>query len=260
MKSLNPRRSIDIQKGRSVDGKPNDNVNRKTSLVTLRRKGARHLLDLSKDLGGRPHSGLEVILDGPYGAPAQHIMEAEHAVLIGAGIGITPFASILQSIHERYKAARKQCPNCNHTLVTDSSSILKSKKVDFVWINRDQRSFEWFISLISAIELEQAEIPAAGRFLDIHLYMTSALSPSDMKAIGLHVALDLIHKKKKQDTITGLMTRTKTGRPNWDEVFQNLKQQHKGKITVFFCGSPALGEILSTKCLQYQMEFRQENF
>ena len=72
---------------------------------------------------------IQVILDGPYGAPAQHIMEAEHAVLIGAGIGITPFASILQSIHERYKAAKKQCPNCNHTWVADTSSILKTKKV-----------------------------------------------------------------------------------------------------------------------------------
>ncbi|XP_030852450.1 NADPH oxidase 5-like [Strongylocentrotus purpuratus] len=139
-------------------------------------------------------------------------------------------------------------------------SIVIESHVDFVWINRDQHSFEWFISLISAIELEQAEIPAADRFLDIHLYMTSALSPSDMKAIGLHVALDLIHKKKKRDTITGLKTRTQAGRPDWDEVFQNLKQQHKGKITVFFCGSPALGKVLSTKCLQYQMEFRKENF
>ena len=91
-------------------------------------------------------------------------------------------------------------------------------QVDFFWINRQQRSFEWFISLLTTIELEQAAIPAASRFLDIHLYMTSALSPSDMKAIGLHVALDLIHKKNKRDTITGLMTRTQPGRPDWEEV------------------------------------------
>ncbi|XP_063962617.1 NADPH oxidase 5-like [Lytechinus pictus] len=219
-----------------------------------------HSLDLSKMLGGTPHTGLEIILDGPYGAPAQHIMEAEHAVLIGAGIGITPFASILQSIYKRYKAAKTQCPKCHHTWMTDTPSILKTKKVDFIWINRDQRSFEWFISLINAIETEQADVEEIERFLDVHLYMTSALSPSDMKAIGLHVALDLIHKKNKRDTITGLMTRTQPGRPNWDEVFQKLEQQRKGKITVFFCGSPALGKVLSTICLRYQMEFRMENF
>ena len=40
----------------------------------------------------------QVFIDGPYGTPSFHIFQAEHAVLIGAGIGITPFASILQSI------------------------------------------------------------------------------------------------------------------------------------------------------------------
>nr|XP_054765174.1 NADPH oxidase 5-like [Lytechinus pictus] len=235
-------------------------LTKKNSRKKLRRNHTLHSLDVARTLGDAPHTGMEVILDGPYGAPAQHIMEAEHAVLIGAGIGITPFASILQSIHERYKAAKKHCPNCHHAWVTDASSILKTRKVDFFWINRQQRSFEWFISLLYAIELEQADIPAEGRFLDIHLYMTSALSPSDMKAIGLHVALDLIHKKNKRDTITGLMTRTQPGRPDWEEVFQKLKKEQKGRITVFFCGSPALGKIIRTKCLKYQMDFRKENF
>ena len=40
----------------------------------------------------------KVYIDGPYGTPSTHIFQAEHAVLIGAGIGVTPFASILQSI------------------------------------------------------------------------------------------------------------------------------------------------------------------
>lgn len=40
-------------------------------------------------------------IDGPYGTPTRRIFTSEHAVLIGAGIGITPFASILQSIMYR---------------------------------------------------------------------------------------------------------------------------------------------------------------
>lgn len=40
-------------------------------------------------------------VDGPYGTPTRQIFASEHAVLIGAGIGITPFASILQSIMYR---------------------------------------------------------------------------------------------------------------------------------------------------------------
>ena len=44
---------------------------------------------------------LEIYIDGPNGAPASDIFDAEHAVLIATGIGVTPFASILQSIMHR---------------------------------------------------------------------------------------------------------------------------------------------------------------
>ena len=48
--------------------------------------------------------------------------------------------------------------------------------------------------------------------------MTSALRKTDMKAIGLQMALDLIHRKENRDLITGLKTRTQTGRPDWEKV------------------------------------------
>jgi NADPH oxidase 5 len=42
------------------------------------------------------------------------------------------------------------------------------RKVDFFWINRDQRSFEWFVQLLSQLEIEQAESGSAmDRFLDM---------------------------------------------------------------------------------------------
>uniref|UniRef100_UPI00358E8DD0 NADPH oxidase 5 isoform X2 n=1 Tax=Myxine glutinosa TaxID=7769 RepID=UPI00358E8DD0 len=50
------------------------------------------------ELPGSKGNAGECYLDGPYGTPTRRIFLAEHAVLIGAGIGITPFASILQSI------------------------------------------------------------------------------------------------------------------------------------------------------------------
>ena len=46
---------------------------------------------------------LDIFIDGPFGSPSSNIYRAEHAVLIGTGIGVTPFASILQSIAHRYK-------------------------------------------------------------------------------------------------------------------------------------------------------------
>ena len=119
------------------------------------------------------------------------------------------------------------------------------------------------------------------RFLDMHMYMTSALDKTDMKAIGLHMALDLLHKKEKRDLITGLKTRTQAGRPNWEEVSYKYTESHniyhhinliliqvfttincekKGKVTVFYCGLPSLGKILQRYCVKYGFGFRKENF
>lgn len=44
--------------------------------------------------------------------------------------------------------------------------------------------------------MEQAELGATmERFLEMHMYITSALQKNDMKAVGLQLALDLLHEK-----------------------------------------------------------------
>ena len=71
-------------------------------------------------------------------------------------------------------------------------------QVDFYWINREQKSFEWFVKLLSQLEIEQSEQDGVmGHFLDMHMYITSALQRTDMKAVGLQLALDLLHEKVK---------------------------------------------------------------
>ncbi|XP_033121343.1 NADPH oxidase 5-like [Anneissia japonica] len=232
----------------------------KTPKKLQRRRVTQHSLDVVLDGVSSSGTDIEVYIDGPYGAPSQHIFQAEHAVLIGAGIGVTPFASILQSIHERYKVAKRICPNCKYAWMEDTSSIMRLKKVDFMWINRDQRSFEWFISLLNQIEIEQQIIEPTNRFLNMHLYMTSALRMNDVKAIGLQMALDLLHKKSNRDTITGLMTRTQPGRPDWNKVFTNIRNARQGKVTVFFSGVPELGDVICKKSSQFGFDFRKENF
>lgn len=136
--------------------------------------------------------------------------------------------------------------------------LCRTLQVDFIWINRDQRSFEWFVSLLTKLEMDQAdeepegETVAAeqgdrlmmcltwlwcgsGRFLEMHMYMTSALSKNDMKAIGLQMALDLLAKKEMRDSITGLRTRTQPGRPDWGKVRPNEQ---------FHCPSDDLNVLL----------------
>ena len=55
---------------------------------------------------------------------------------------------------------------------------------------------DWFHQLLTQLEIEQAEKGGAmDRFLDMHMYITSALQKEDMRTVGLHLALDLLYKK-----------------------------------------------------------------
>ncbi|MFK0732450.1 MAG: EF-hand domain-containing protein [Gloeotrichia echinulata GP01] len=190
---------------------------------------------------GQIEQGVPVYLDGPYGTPSTHIFESKYAVLIGAGIGVTPFASILKSILYR---------NQHHT------SNINLEKVHFFWLNREQKSFEWFVELLSEIEAQDTN-----KLFDINLYLTGAYQKSDMKSSTLFVAMDLMHSQTKVDLITGLKSRTKTGRPNWDEIFHNLAKQHAPhKVDVFFCGPPGLSTQLKSLCTKYGFGYRKENF
>lgn len=71
----------------------------------------------------------------------------------------------------------------------------------------------------------------AGRFLELHLYLTAALGKSDVRAVGLQLALDLLAAKEHKDSITGLRARTQPGRPDWSKaragVGQPLRAGHQ---------------------------------
>lgn len=204
---------------------------------------------------------LQVYIDGPYGTPSQDIFEGEHVILIAAGIGITPFASILQSIMQRFKRTKNQCPQCDHQWeeeCNDQAHKSSIKKVDFIWVTRDQRSLEWFISMLSQMEIDQKKNNF--NFLETHLYVTSAKRQTDLKNIGLHMTLDVIYSEENAKHIEGLKERTHYGRPNWDIVFQQLIRKQQGKISVFFCGPPNLSNVLQRKCKEYNLTYKKELF
>ena len=56
--------------------------------------------------------------------------------------------------------------------------------------------------------------------LEVHLYVTSAKSSAELKALNVFFGLDLIGRENATDceAIDGLRQRTKHGRPNWDQV------------------------------------------
>jgi predicted ferric reductase len=80
-----------------------------------------------------------VYIDGPFGSASEDVFKFEVAVLVGAGIGVTPFASILKSIWYRMNYPQGRT---------------RLRKVYFFWVCRDFGSFEWFRSLLLAIEAQ----------------------------------------------------------------------------------------------------------
>ncbi|HEY2511983.1 MAG TPA: ferric reductase-like transmembrane domain-containing protein, partial [Polyangiaceae bacterium] len=183
-------------------------------------------------------------VDGPYGSPSAHIFESRVAVLIGAGIGVTPFASILEAI-----VARR-----NDAGTSKGAPKTALEKAYFFWLNNDQYSFEWFTALLSEVEKNDRD-----GLLDIHLCMTAARS--GVSAMGLEVAREIMHASGRSDLITGLRTHTHFGSPNWKAMLGEIARRHQPvKVDVYFCGPPGLGTRLKPLCEGLGMRFREERF
>ena len=188
---------------------------------------------------------LKLRMDGPFGAPSSNIFQTEHAVLISTGIGVTPFTSILQSIMYRYTEQKKCCPNCSHTWSEKilSNQVMNLRKVDFVWINRDHSSFEWFVEKLEQLVQQELSVPGATlelteRFLDIHLYVTGTLTEA-LNCNSLNWT---------------------NGRPDWDSLFNKIRERNHGKVTVFYCGRPDLATLVRGYCNKFKFAFKKEVF
>ena len=179
-------------------------------------------------------------VDGPYGSPSASIFRSRFAVLIGAGIGVTPFASVLESIVLRANGG--------------STQPSRLEKVHFFWLNRDQYSFEWFVALLA--ELERGD----GRgLLDIHLCMTDGRT--GVTAMGLELAREVMRAAGRSDLVTGLRTKTHLGQPDWERLLGGVAKQHASEpVDVFFCGPPGLARRLRPLCTRFGMRFHEERF
>ncbi|EJT75990.1 cytochrome b-245 heavy chain subunit beta [Gaeumannomyces tritici R3-111a-1] len=167
-----------------------------------------------------------VYVDGPFGSASEDVFKYEIAVLCGAGIGVTPFASILKSIWYRMNYPQKKT---------------RLSKVYFFWICRDFGSFEWFRSLLLAIEAQDVD-----NRIEIHAYLTAKIKADDATNIMINDA------NADKDAITGLRAPTNFGRPNWDMIFRGIRKLHTpSEAGVFFCGPKGLGSTLHIFCNKY---------
>ncbi|KAI3742155.1 hypothetical protein L1987_59835 [Smallanthus sonchifolius] len=220
----------------------------------------------------------KLLLDGPYGAPAQDYRNYDVLLLVGLGIGATPFISILRDLLNNNRAVDDQTDSNTETSISGdsltslaSSSMASSnekkkprrtKSANFYWVTREPGSFEWFKGVMN----EVAEMDHKGQ-IEMHNYLTSVYEEGDARSTLITMVQALTHAKHGVDILSGTRVRTHFARPNWREVFSKVASKHPNTtIGVFYCGMPVLAKEL--KKLSYEMshktstrfEFHKEYF
>ncbi|KAG9660651.1 NADPH oxidase, partial [Aureobasidium melanogenum] len=176
-------------------------------------------------------------IDGPYGAPAEDVFDHEIAILVGTGIGVTPWASILKNIwHMRLS------PNPPKRL----------KRVEFIWVCKTTTSFEWFQALLSSLEMQSLSMSSPSdenkpneekdEFLKIHTYLTQKMDVDQAN----NIVLNSVGTTK--DPLTELNSRTNFGRPDFQRLLGAMRDSIEGgtyigglesrraEVGVYFCG------------------------
>jgi predicted ferric reductase len=187
-------------------------------------------------------------IDGPFGTASEEVFNYKTVILVGGGIGVTPFASILRSI--RYRMERQRATG----IVT-----VPIRKVYFYWLSREATAFEWFSELLSAIEEADDE-----NVIEIRTYLTGGPKKTeDIKKLMQTEA------SGTRDVVTGLKARTAYGRPNWDMILSKAMVDHKGEqIGIFFCGPAPVSKTLYATARKLTMastdgttlRYNKENF
>ncbi|XP_013145053.1 PREDICTED: dual oxidase [Papilio polytes] len=100
-----------------------------------------------------PETQPKIRIQGPFGGGNQDWYKFEVAVMVGGGIGVTPYASILNDLV--------------FGTSTNRYSGVACKKVYFLWICPSHKHFEWFIDVLRDVERKDVT-----NVLEIHIFIT----------------------------------------------------------------------------------------
>ncbi|CAF3738707.1 unnamed protein product [Rotaria sordida] len=182
--------------------------------------------NLSKKFQMYPQDIPRLAVDGPYGSAADDVFNYDGVILIGAGIGVTPYAAILKHIR------------------SSQSNHARLRRVYFYWICNTTSCYEWFAEMLQEIERDFRD---RINFLTYNIYLTKW-------SIGQARAV-IRSNTDERDIWTGLESKTHYGRPNFNVDFQDIinedwQMTQKRHIGVFVCGPKPLVKELQCLCIK----------
>nr|CAD1823583.1 unnamed protein product [Ananas comosus var. bracteatus] len=205
----------------------------------------------------------KLLIDGPYGAPAQDYQEYDVLLLIGLGIGATPLISIVKDVlnHIQQGETRGGATDSDGSGRTKKKAF-NTKRAYFYWVTREEGSFDWFRGVMN----EVAEKDTDG-VIELHNHCSSVYEEGDARSALIVMLQALHHAKKGVDIVSGTRVKTHFARPNWRKVFKHVAVHHENqRVGVFYCGEPVLVEELKqlsqdfTHKTSTRFEFHKENF
>ncbi|GMH39537.1 hypothetical protein BSKO_07435 [Bryopsis sp. KO-2023] len=182
-----------------------------------------------------PPLPLKLKLDGPFGAPVQSFKDYGVIMLVGAGIGVTPFASILSDL--LHKMASKPGK------ASSVPGLRRLKKVYFHWSVKSQAEVMWFRRVLEALSQDDVHDR-----LEINVHVTGLRQSNDVRTMMFKLLQLAVHSETGHDVVTGLDCKILThfGRPSWDKLISDLPKKHPGEtIGVLYSGPNTLGRVLS---------------
>lgn len=195
------------------------------------------------ELGSYP----KIYLDGPFGEGHQEWNKYEVSVLVGGGIGVTPFSSILKDL----------------VFKSSVNTKIMCKKIYFIWITRTQRHFEWLTDIIREVEENDEH-----NLVSVHIYITQFAEKFDLRTTMLYICERHFQRVLNRSLFTGLRSITHFGRPQFVPFFISLQEVHPEvkKVGVFSCGPPGMTKNVEKACQilnrrdQTQFTHHFENF
>lgn len=176
-----------------------------------------------------------VLVDGPYGAPAQDYREYEVVLLVGLGIGATPMISILKDMVNNFKAMDEEEGTATEDGISGSGgakspptqqksgrlSDFKTRRAYFYWVTREQGSFDWFKGVMNEVAEEDRR-----KVIELHSYCTSVYEEGDARSALIAMLQSINHAKNGVDIVSGTRVMSHFAKPNWRSVFKRIALNH----------------------------------
>ncbi|KAJ7320057.1 hypothetical protein JRQ81_019568 [Phrynocephalus forsythii] len=151
----------------------------------------------------------KLYVDGPFGSPFEETFNYEVSLCVAGGIGVTPFASILNTLLDGWEG-------------------YKLRRLYFIWVCRDVQAFCWFADLLCRLH-DKLWHDNRPDFINIQLYLSR--THEIQKIMG--------------DKYRVLNRRLFVGRPRWKLLFNEISKCNRQKtVGVFCCGPSGLSKAL----------------